>query len=35
LTMFIGRLGPLTMASIWVYKPVSSISYSEEDITIG
>lgn len=35
LTMFIGRLGPLTMASIWIYKPKSSISYSEENITIG
>lgn len=35
LTMFIGRLGPLTMASIWVYKPASNISYTEENITIG
>lgn len=35
LTMFIGRLGPLTMASIWIYKPESNISYSEESITIG
>jgi trk system potassium uptake protein TrkH len=35
LTMFIGRLGPLTMASIWIFKPTSSISYSEENITIG
>ena len=34
-TMFVGRLGPLTMASIWVYKSASSISYSEENITIG
>lgn len=35
LTMFIGRLGPLTMATIWSFKPVSSVHYSEEDITIG
>ncbi len=35
LTMFIGRLGPLTMASIWINKPKSSISYTEENITIG
>ncbi|TAH69428.1 MAG: H(+)-transporting ATPase [Anaerolineaceae bacterium] len=35
LTMFIGRLGPLTMASIWIYKPTSSVSYSEENLTIG
>lgn len=35
LTMFIGRLGPLTIASIWIYKPTSNVSYSEENITIG
>ncbi len=35
LTMFIGRLGPLTMASIWIYKPASNINYSEENLTIG
>lgn len=35
ITMFIGRLGPLTMATIWYYKPKSNISYSEESITIG
>lgn len=34
-TMFIGRLGPLTMASIWIYKPTSNIKYSEENLTIG
>jgi trk system potassium uptake protein len=34
-TMFIGRLGPLTMASIWIHKPSSNIRYSEENITIG
>lgn len=35
ITMFTGRLGPLTMASIWYNKPESNISYSEENITIG
>jgi trk system potassium uptake protein TrkH len=35
LTMFTGRLGPLTIASIWIYKPTSNISYSEETLTIG
>lgn len=35
LTMFIGRLGPLTMATIWIYKPTSNVSYSEESVTIG
>lgn len=35
LTMFTGRLGPLTMATIWYFKPKSNISYSEESITIG
>jgi len=34
-TMFIGRLGPLTMATIWTYIPSKGLSYSEEDITIG
>lgn len=35
ITMFIGRLGPLTVATIWSFKPLSSITYSEENITIG
>ena len=35
LTMFIGRLGPLTIATLWYFKPVPSVSYSEETITIG
>lgn len=35
LTMFIGRLGPLTMACIWVYQPSSNLSYAEERVTIG
>ncbi len=35
LTMFIGRLGPLTMACLWVYKPAAHVSYGEEPVTIG
>lgn len=35
LTMFFGRLGPLTIACIWSYKPTSKISYAQEHITIG
>ena len=35
LTMYIGRLGPLTVAMIWSYRPLSNASYSEETITIG
>lgn len=35
LTMFIGRLGPLTMATIWTFKPLSNVQYSEESLTIG
>jgi trk system potassium uptake protein TrkH len=35
ITMFVGRLGPLTMASIWSFKPLSGVTYSEESVTIG
>ncbi len=36
LTMFIGRLGTLTMASIWSYKTMATtFNYPEERITIG
>jgi len=35
ITMFIGRLGPLTMVTIWYFRPQSNVSYSEENITIG
>ncbi len=35
LTMFIGRLGPLTIATLWYFRPMPNISYSEETITIG
>lgn len=34
-TMFVGRLGPLTMATIWLSREVPQVSYSEEDVTIG
>jgi trk system potassium uptake protein TrkH len=35
IVMFIGRLGPLTMASIWSFKQASNVSFSEESIAIG
>ena len=35
LTMFIGRIGPLTIASIWIYKASSNLSRPEERVTIG
>ncbi|MDF2803542.1 MAG: H(+)-transporting ATPase, partial [Anaerocolumna sp.] len=35
LTMYIGRLGPLTIATIWTFKPLSEVRYSEETLTIG
>lgn len=35
ITMFIGRLSPFTMASIWTFRPLSNVRYSEENITIG
>lgn len=34
-TMFIGRLGPLTIATIWSFKPRAGAWYTEETITIG
>jgi trk system potassium uptake protein TrkH len=34
-TMYIGRLGPLTVASIWIFKPVSEVSFAEESIAVG
>ncbi|HZJ77718.1 MAG TPA: potassium transporter TrkG [Clostridia bacterium] len=34
-TMFIGRLGPVTIASLWIFKPDINLSYSEENIAIG
>jgi trk system potassium uptake protein TrkH len=35
LTMFIGRVGPLTIASLWSFKEASNVNYSEESLTIG
>ncbi|HWT75261.1 MAG TPA: potassium transporter TrkG [Mobilitalea sp.] len=35
ITMFIGRVGPLTIASLWSFKPLSNVRYSEETVTIG
>ncbi|MFD1401231.1 TrkH family potassium uptake protein [Robinsoniella peoriensis] len=35
ITMFIGRLGPLTIASLWAFKATSNVSYTEETIIIG
>lgn len=35
LTMFIGRLGPLTMVTVWLSRELPVATYSEEDITIG
>lgn len=35
LTMFIGRVGPLTIASLWMLKPAGRIRYAEESLNIG
>ena len=35
LTMFIGRLGPLTIASLWSFEENSNVHYTKETITIG
>jgi len=35
LTMYIGRLGPLTIASMWVREPDSGVSLPEESMPIG
>jgi len=35
LTMYIGRVGPLTIASLWSFRAMSNVNYSEETITIG
>lgn len=35
LTMFIGRLGPMTIATLWSHKDKPSVSYSEESLIIG
>ena len=33
--MYIGRLGALTIASLWVFRPDSAIAYPEGNISIG
>ncbi len=33
--MFIGRIGPLTIASLWFFKKPSSVSYAEDTLTLG
>ena len=35
LIMFIGRLGPVTIASLWAYRTEVGVRYSEENIAIG
>ncbi len=35
ITMYIGRVGPLTIASLWSFRPKTNVSYSEETLTIG
>ncbi len=35
LTMFIGRLGPLTIASLWAFKTTANARFTEENVTIG
>lgn len=35
LTMFVGRLGPMTIATIWLSREASEAVYSEEDVTVG
>ena len=34
-TMFFGRIGPLALASLWVWKKDVSYKYTEENISIG
>ncbi|NLA77017.1 MAG: H(+)-transporting ATPase [Clostridiales bacterium] len=35
ITMFIGRIGPLTVATLWSYKKAPAASYTEENLAIG
>lgn len=35
ITMFTGRMGPITMATVWVFRREPAFEYSEEHITIG
>ncbi len=34
-SMFVGRLGPLTIATLWRYSSQNEWSYSQEGFTIG
>ncbi len=34
-TMFVGRVGPLTLATIWLSRAQSAVRYSQEDVNIG
>jgi trk system potassium uptake protein TrkH len=35
-TMYVGRVGPLTILSIWAFKQkTNNITYSEESIAVG
>ena len=33
--MYIGRLGPLTIASLWAFKTTANARFTEENVTIG
>ena len=35
LTMYIGRLGPLAAATLWLFKPSAEVSFAEESVSIG
>ncbi len=35
LTMYVGRLGPLTIATVWFFRDESEVSCTSENITIG
>lgn len=35
LIMYIGRLGPLTIVTMWIFKPDTSVSFPEGSISIG
>lgn len=35
LTMYIGRLGALTIVSIWIFRPQPLVGYAEENINVG
>ena len=35
LVMYIGRLGPLTVASLWYFSPGERVSFPEGNVAIG